>query len=275
MRANKTNIYLEAIAAFGAFLFVSPLVFLVLTSFKPKQEVLNFESVLPKDWTLENYAILFANSAEIPIGTWLLNSLLVSAFTTLFVLVCVSLAAYTLSRLSPPGGKWILVFLISTMVLPGQVLLVPLYLILNWLGWIDTPRALVLPAASSAFGVFLLYQFFKSIPKELEEAAQIDGCGSWGRFIHIALPHAKSAMTALGIITFIGSWNDFLGPLVFLDSVERYTMPLGLALFQSSYAMDYGLLFAASVISSLPLLVIFIFFQKHIIKGISFTGMKD
>jgi multiple sugar transport system permease protein len=145
----------------------------------------------------------------------------------------------------------------------------------NTLQALFAPRALVVPAAAGAFGVFLLTRFFRTIPEELEAAAEIDGCGAWGKFVHVALPHARSALVALGIITFIGAWNDFLGPLVFLDSTRKYTLPVGLALFQSSYANDYGLLFAASVVSSLPLLVVFVVFQTQIVRGISFTGMKE
>lgn len=261
--------------ACAALLYSLPLVFLGLVSLKPKAEILRFDRILPVEWTWDNYHRLFSNVEVIPIWAWLANSFLIAAFTTLLVVSVSALAAYAISRLQPDWGRWFLVLLAAAMMLPGQVLLVPMYLILNWLGWLDTPRALVIPAAAGAFGVFLLTRFFRTIPDDLEAAAEIDGCGAWGRFIHVALPHARSALVALGIITFIGTWNDFLGPLVFLDSIQKYTLPVGLALFQSSYANDYGLLFAASVVSSLPLLVVFAFFQAQIVRGISFTGMKE
>ena len=266
---------LEVGVAVVALLYMLPLVFLGLISLKPKAEILRFDRILPVEWTWENYHRLFSNAEVIPIWAWLANSFLISLFTTLLVVSVSALAAYAISRLRPDWGKGFLVVLAAAMMLPGQVLLVPMYLILNWLGWLDTPRALVIPAAAGAFGVFLLTRFFRTIPDDLEAAAEIDGCGAWGRFIHVALPHARSALVALGIITFIGTWNDFLGPLVFLDSIQKYTLPVGLALFQSSYANDYGLLFAASVVSSLPLLVAFAFFQAQIVRGISFTGMKE
>ena len=266
---------LEVGVAVVALLYMLPLVFLGLISLKPKAEILRFDRILPVEWTWENYHRLFSNAEVIPIWAWLANSFLISLFTTLLVVSVSALAAYAISRLRPDWGKGFLVVLAAAMMLPGQVLLVPMYLILNWLGWLDTPRALVIPAAAGAFGVFLLTRFFRSLPDDLEAAAEIDGCGPWGRFIHVALPHARSALVALGIITFIGTWNDFLGPLVFLDSIQKYTLPVGLALFQSSYANDYGLLFAASVVSSLPLLVVFAFFQAQIVRGISFTGMKE
>ena len=266
---------LEVGVAVVALLYMLPLVFLGLISLKPKAEILRFDRILPVEWTWENYHRLFSNAEVIPIWAWLANSFLISLFTTLLVVSVSALAAYAISRLRPDWGKGFLVVLAAAMMLPGQVLLVPMYLILNWLGWLDTPRALVIPAAAGAFGVFLLTRFFRSLPDDLEAAAEIDGCGPWGKFVHVALPHARSALVALGIITFIGTWNDFLGPLVFLDSIRKYTLPVGLALFQSSYANDYGLLFAASVVSSLPLLVVFAFFQAQIVRGISFTGMKE
>jgi len=266
---------LEVGVAVVALLYMLPLVFLGLISLKPKAEILRFDRILPVEWTWENYHRLFSNAEVIPIWAWLANSFFISLFTTLLVVSVSALAAYAISRLRPDWGKGFLFVLAAAMMLPGQVLLVPMYLILNWLGWLDSPRALVIPAAAGAFGVFLLTRFFRSLPDDLEAAAEIDGCGPWGKFVHVALPHARSALVALGIITFIGTWNDFLGPLVFLDSIRKYTLPVGLALFQSSYANDYGLLFAASVVSSLPLLVVFAFFQAQIVRGISFTGMKE
>jgi multiple sugar transport system permease protein len=199
----------------------------------------------------------------------------VSSSVTLLVLTVTSLAAYALSRLRLPGRGPLFAVIVATMMVPGQILLVPVYLILNALGWLDTPRALIVPAGAGAFGVFLLHQFFKGIPRELEEAAWIDGCSRLRVYWHVILPAARPALATLAIFTFIGSWNDFLGPLVFLDSVSRYTLPVGIALFQTSYYSEYGLTFAVSVVATLPVIVVFLLFQKHIIKGISLTGIKD
>jgi multiple sugar transport system permease protein len=160
-------------------------------------------------------------------------------------------------------------------MVPGQVLLVPVYLILNRLGWLDTPLALIIPAGGGAFGFFMLHQFFLGIPRELEEAAELDGSSRMGTFLNVVVPLSRPAMAALAIFVFVGSWNDFLGPLVFLDSVERYTLPVGVALFQSSYATEYGLTLAASIICTLPAIIAFLLFQRHIIQGIAMTGLKD
>lgn len=253
---------------------VAPLVLLVVTSFKPETEVLNFEAVLPREWTWANFTRILSTPEEVPVGRWFLNSLLISGATTLVVLTVSSLAAYALVRLRPPGSGVVLAVLVATMMIPGQVLLVPLYLILNQIGWIDTPMALIFPGAAGAFGTFMLSQFFRGIPRELEEAAVIDGCGRLAVFWNVILPLARPALATLAIFTFIGTWNDFSGPLVLLDSIRHYTLPVGIALFQSSYASEYGLTFAASVLSTLPVLIVFLLFQRHIIQSVAFTGIK-
>ncbi len=151
----------------------------------------------------------------------------------------------------------------------------PLYFVLDALGWIDTPLALIFPAGASAFGTFLLAQFFRGIPRELEEAAIIDGCGRWGVFVHVVLPLGRPALITLGIFTFGGSWNSFLGPLVFLESIDRYTLPVGVALFQGSYLTEFGLTFAASVLSTPPVLIAFVIFQCHITAAAADNGLKN
>jgi multiple sugar transport system permease protein len=269
---------IELLVALAATVFVLPVVLIYLTSLKPDAEIVKFESVLPKDPARgfrENFRYVLDTPEEIPIFRWLGNSILISSSVTLLVLTVDSLAAYGLARLRLPGKKFVFALIIATLMVPGQILLVPVYLILNHLGWIDTPLALIVPAGAGAFGVFLLHQFFKAIPRELEEAAMLDGANKLQIWWHLMLPLSKPALATLAIFTFIGSWNDFLGPLVFLDSVERFTLPVGVALFQSSYASEYGLTLAASVICTTPILVIFLLFSKHIIRGMAMTGLKE
>jgi len=273
-RTKLQNITTETLVLAGAIIFVLPIILLFITSFKPESEIIHFKNVLPNDWTVANYTEVLDNVEEIPMARWFFNSVFVSSMITALVLFVDSLAAYALARLNLPGGKYVLVLIIASLMIPLQMLLVPVYLILNWLGWLDTYLALIVPAASGAFGVFLLHQFFKSIPKEYEEAAAIDGCSKWGIYWRIILPMSKPALATLGIFVFVGSWNDFLNPLVFLDSVDKYTLPVGIALFQTSYVTEYGITLAASAVATLPVLIIFLLFQKHIIKGISLTGLK-
>jgi multiple sugar transport system permease protein len=268
----------EILIAFAALLFLMPVILIFLTSLKPESEIIRLDSLLPKQPAVgfhDNFGHIFGNPEEVPIFQWLFNSLLVSSCVTMLVLTVDSLAAYALARLRPPGGRVIFAIIIATLMVPGQILLVPVYLILNRLGWLDTPAALIFPAGAGAFGVFLLSQFFKAIPKELEEAAMLDGCGPLRIYWHIMLPLTRPALATLAILTFIASWNDFLGPLVFLDSVERYTLPVGVALFQGSYANEYGLTLAASVVCTTPILVIFMIFSRQIIRGMAFAGLKE
>lgn len=272
---NGRTRLIEILLAIVAVLFLLPVVLIFLTAFKPDSEIIHFQSLLPQEWTLENFRHILGSPEEIPIFRWLLNSLFISSMVTLLVLTVDSLAAYGLSRLRLPGGKTLFALIVATLMVPGQILLVPVYLILNGLGWLDTPLALIVPAGAGAFGVFLLHQFFQAIPRDLEEAAELDGCGKFGIYWHIMLPLSKPALATLGIFTFIASWNDFLGPLIFLDSVENFTLPVGVALFQTAYLAEYGLTLAASVICTLPVLVVFLIFHRHIIRGISMSGLKD
>lgn len=266
---------LEAALWVGACLFVLPVLLIFFTSFKPDSEIVHFFGLLPQHWTLDNFREVLGNSEEAPIFRWLGNSFFISSCVTLLVLTVDSLAAYGLARLDLPGRKWVFALIVGTLMIPGQILLVPVYLILNRLGWLDSPLALIVPAGAGAFGVFLLHQFYLGIPRELEDAAAIDGCSRFGVYWHIILPLSRPVLAVLGTFVFIGSWNDFMGPLVFLDSVDKYTLPLGIALFQSSYASEYGLTLAACVVCMVPVTVAYLLFQKHIIKGIALTGMKD
>jgi len=266
---------LEAAVAGGALLCVAPVALIFVTALKPDAEIVHFRSLWPQSPTLASFREILGNPEEIPILRWFANSVLVSSGVTVLVLAVTSSAAYAFARLDPPGKRTLFAIVVGAMMVPGQVLLVPTYLILNRLGWLDTPLALIVPAGASAFGFFLLHQFFLGVPRELEEAAAIDGCSRLGVFLRVVLPLSRPAVATLAIFTFAGAWNDFLGPLVFLDSVDRYTLPVGLALFQTSYYAEYGLTLAASVLCTLPVLLAFLAFQKHIIEGIALTGLKD
>ena len=277
---------IEALVALAAVLFVLPVLLVYVTSLKPDAEIVKLESILPKDpakGVQENFRYVLTTPEEVPILPswreqrlgWLGNSIFVSSSVTLLVLTVDSLAAYALARLNLPGKKYVFALIIGTLMVPGQILLVPVYLILNQLGWIDSPLALILPAGAGAFGVFLLHQFLKALPRELEESAMLDGAGALQIWWHIMLPLSRPALATLAIFSFIGSWNDFLGPRVFLDSIERYTLPVGIELFQSSYAAEYGLTLAASVICTTPILVIFLLFSRHIIRGMAMSGLKE
>lgn len=265
----------EWVALVATLVCVLPVVFLYVTSLKSEAEILNFKNVVPTEPTLDSYRYLMNTPEEVPMRRWLFNSLFISGSVTFLVLAVSSLAAYGLARLNLPGRRIVFAMIIATLMVPGQVLLVPVYLLLNNLGWLDTPLALIVPPAAGAFGVFLLHQFFKGVPRELEEAAAIDGCSRLATYWFVMLPLARPVLATLGILTFIGTWNDFLGPLVFMDSIEKLTLPVGVALFQSSYANDYSLTFAACVICTTPILIVFLIFSRHIIAGMTAGALKD
>lgn len=272
---SSGSLWAEILVALGALVLLAPIILIFITAFKPDSEIIHFKGILPDHWTLGNFSDILGSPEEIPIFRWFANSVFISFAVTALVLTVDSLAAYGLARLDLPGKRAVFGLIVATLMIPGQIFLVPVYLILNWLGWLDTPWAIIIPAGCGAFGVFLLHQFFLGIPRDLEDASSIDGCSLLGVYWRIVLPLSKPALATLGIFTFIGSWNDFLGPLVFLDSVDKYTLPVGIALFQTSYYAEYGLTLAASVICTLPTLIAFVLFQRHIIEGIAMTGLKD
>ena len=258
-----------------AMLFLFPLFLLTVTSFKPEGEVLNPATIIPRHWTFANFQQVLGFPEEAPFGRWLLNSVFISTSTTMLVLLFSTMAAYAITRLKVPGGGVFLGIVVGAMMIPGQLFLVPVYLILSKLHWLDTPAALIVPATAGGFGVFMLSQFMRSVPEALEEAAILDGCNSLGVYTNVILPLCAPAVATLGIFTFIGSWNDFLGPLVFMDSVRDYTLPVGIALYQANYYTQYGLTLAIGLLGSLPLIVIFLIFQRHIVESLASTGLKD
>lgn len=258
-----------------ALVFVFPLVMMFLTSFKPEGEVLNPASVVPQNWTLENYRNVLEWSEEAPFGRWLINSVFISSSVTLLVLTFSSMAAFAITRLKVRGGGAFLGLVVFSMMVPGQLFLVPVYFILSKLHWLDTPAALIVPATAGGFGVFMLSQFMRAVPPAVEEAALIDGCTPAQVFGKVTLPLCSSAMATLGVLTFIGSWNDYVSPLVFMDSVRNYTLPVGIAMYQASYYTEYGRTLATSVLASIPLLLVFLIFQKQIVESMASSGLKD
>lgn len=226
---------------------------------------------IPRVFTVENYRTALYKA---PILRWFLNSALVATASTLLVLLADAMAAYAFARVRFKGSNILFAIVLSTMMVPSQVTIVPLYLFFNQLSLLDTYLAVILPRAASALGVFMLRQFFKGIPVELEEAARIDGCSRYQIFWRIILPLARPALAALGIFTFVWSWNDFMWPLITLSSKEMYTLPIGIATLVGYYARDYGMLMAGAFIASAPVLAVFLLFQREFIRGIALTGIK-
>jgi len=256
------------LASILALLFLLPVSWMILTSLKPEGS--NGWSL--QELTLENYRHVLEQA---PIFSWLGNSLIVASCTTFLILLFDSLAAFALSRISFPGRKWLFVLFLSGMMIPAEATLIPLYLQMRDFGLLNTLSAIILPAVAAPIGIFILKQFFDGLPHELVEAAKVDGAGFFRIWFQIFLPLSKPALSAVGIFTFIMSWNDFLWPLVAISDPDKMTITLGLPNFQSAYLQQYALPMAANTLASLPVLIVFILFQKQIIKGISYTGGKE
>lgn len=229
--------------------------------------------IIPTEPTIESYNIVL-HQQDIRLDMWLRNSLFAASGYTIAVLAICSPAAYAFARLRFPGNKILFAILLVTIMIPGQVTLIPNYLLMRDLKWIDTFNALIFPGAANVFGVFLLRQFFMQVPVELEEAAVLDGATYWGRFWHVILPLSTNALTALAIFVFLGHYNDLFWPIIVTSSLETRTLPVGLSIIQSSYAGQYRpMILAGVVLSTLPILIVYSLFQRRIIQGVTLTGM--
>ncbi len=259
----------------GAMVMCLPFWVMISTSFQDLSEVFSTPPHFwPSQWHPENYTRLFQ---QIPMATYFWNSLVVAIATTLgHVLIC-AMAGYAFSRLKFPGKNLIFMTFLITMMIPPQVNIVPLFFLMKNLGWIDTVWALIVPGLFGAFGVFLMRQWFNGLPKELEDAAVIDGCNIGHQFWHIALPLARPALAALAIFVFVNTWNSFMWPLIVTNSPELMTLPVGIATLKSSYrdVTDWTLLMAASTISIVPVLIVFMLGQRQFISGLMSGGGKE
>jgi multiple sugar transport system permease protein len=252
--------------------FLLPLVWMFSTAFKPFVETLQ-PTWIPQEPTLENFTSIF-NDPSIPVLRWFVNSVGVAVAFTALVIFLDALAAYAYARMEFPGRDLLFGLLLATLVMPGIMFLVPNYITIARLGWLNTYQGVIAPGLSGVFGVFFLRQFFQSIPKELEEAAYMDGASVWTTFLRVSLPLARGAIATLAIITFLTSWNDFLWPLLILNDRELQTLPVGLATIQGQYTFDYGKLMAGAVVTAAPVLILYMFLQRYIIQNVAMTGLK-
>jgi multiple sugar transport system permease protein len=267
-----SRIVLYLVLVLIAIFFLFPLVWMLSTSLKPYIETLQ-PTWIPQEPTLENFTNIF-NDPSIPVLRWFLNSLGIAAVFTALVVLLDSLAAYAYARMEFPGRNVLFGLLLATLVMPGIMFLVPNYLTIVRLGWLSTYQGVIAPGLSGVFGVFFLRQFFQSIPRELEEAAYIDGATVWTTFFRVSLPLARGAIATLAVITFLTSWNDFLWPLLIMNDRELQTLPVGLATIQGQYTFDYGKLMAGAVVTAAPVLILYMFLQRYIIQNVAMTGLK-
>jgi multiple sugar transport system permease protein len=264
---------LQAVMLLGAGLMLLPLVWMVSTSLKPASEVITWPpQLIPKSPTLENYRGIFDAA---PFGRFFLNSLLVSGASTVAILLTSSLAGFVFAKYSFPLKGPLFVLVLATAMVPFETYMLPLYLLMKDFEWINTYQGLVAPYLVMSFGIFFMRQAIgSSIPDELLDAARIDGSSEWGLYWRIILPLSSGAIGALGIFAFMQAWAAFIWPLLMTSTNEMSTMELGLALFQNRFTVDYGLITAGSSLSFFAVLAAFLFFRRHIIQGITLTGMK-
>ena len=253
---------------------IIPFIWMLSTSLKEPGAVFTFPiEWIPRPVVWKNYVEAWQS---VPFGRFFLNSIFVSVLVTFGQLFTCSLAAYAFARLDFRAKDKLFLVYLATMMIPGTVTMIPVFILLKKIGWIDTYKALIIPGMfGGAYGTFLLRQFFLGIPRDLEDAARIDGCSTWGIYWRIILPLSKPALATLGTFIFLGAWNDFMWPLIVINSMEKKTLPIGLASFQGLYSTDWTLLMAASTIVLIPVLIVYIFNQRFFVRGIVLSGIKQ
>lgn len=253
-------------------IFLIPIIWMLFVSLKPD----GFATTNPAEWFMPPFTI--ANYIELITGSliirWLWNSFIVAVITTFLTLIITSLAAFAISQMNFRFKNFIFLFFLLGLMIPGEATIIPLYEIVKSMNMIDTYAGLILPMIASPLGVIILKSFFDGVPKELIESAIMDGCSYFKLFYKIVLPLAKPAMAAIGIFTFIGSWNNFLWPYLSILSETLYTLPVGIPVFNDAYTQAYVLPMTANAVASIPVIIVFLIFEKQIVKGVSFTGIK-
>jgi multiple sugar transport system permease protein len=256
----------------AAFLVLLPVIWMILTSFKPESTITSHPSQLfPSQWTLSNYRQVFK---AIPFVRQFANTVVFAGTVTIVSLLFDSMTAYALARLEFPGKRLMFLAVLLFLMMPFQITLIPVYQLVAKLGLINTFPGLIIPRATNAFGIFFLRQFFLGIPRDLSEAARIDGAGEFRIYRTIVLPLARPALLTLGLFHFMFNWNDLLWPLIITTSTNMQTLPAGLALFSGEHVVQYGLLMAGATMAMLPMLLAFVFVQRKFIQGIATTGLK-
>ena len=260
----------------GCFVMLYPLFWLIASSLKSNEEYLaSPTSLIPTSWALSNYVEGWAGFARLSFSTFFGNSIFIAVFSTLGTVLSCTLAAYGFSRIKFKTRRFWFAALLLTMCLPSQVLMIPQYLLFNRFGWVGTYLPIIVPRfCGDAFNVFLLMQFMKNVPKEMDEAAIMDGWNPFQMFYRIMLPLVKPAISTVAVLSFMSSWSDFMGALLYLNKPSMYPVSYALKLFSDENGTNYGPMFAMSVASLIPVLILFLIFQKSLVEGISTTGVK-
>lgn len=259
--------------SFTAITMIFPFYWMIATSFKSEARVFAF----PPDWIpnpaiLSNYTYILT---ELPFARYTYNSAKISSLWTLGIILSSSLAAYAFARVRFWGREALFVITLAALMIPGQITMIPLYVLMTRIGWVDTHLPLIVPAyLGSAFGIFLIRQYFMTIPQELNDAAKIDGCSHFGIYWRIMMPLAKAVIATLALLSFMGSWNDLLGPVIYLFDEELFTLPLALTRFRGMYYTAWANMMAGATITLLPILIVFLFTQQYFVRGVVLSGLK-
>ena len=269
-RPNGWTVLAYVVLTLGAVVMVFPFAWMLLSSLKEYREILSFQ-IWPERFTLANYAEVLTRTA---FPRWFLNSVIVAVGTTASVLFFCSLVGYVLAKLEFPFKNVIFILILSTLMVPTEMLVIPWFVMSADFGWVNTYWGLMFPGLIPGFGVFLMRQFFQTLPRDLFDAGRIDGLSEFGLFLRIGLPLVGPGMAALGIFAFIGNWNAFLWPLIVGQSATMRTIPVGIANFSGEAATQWNLIMAASSLAIIPVLIVFAIFQKQIIEGVVLTGVK-
>lgn len=255
-------------------LYLSPLLWMLSTAFKADYESTQTPPTwIPQNFTTDAFSTVF-NSPSAPVLRWFINTIITATSQMLLILVTASLAAYPLARMKFRGKGIIFGTIVATLFIPPVIFLIPNYLIVDQLGWLDSLWALIVPGAAGAFGVFFMRQFFLSLPLELEEAAFIDGANRLQIFWKIIMPLSTSALATLGVLSFLGNWNDFLWPVYVIFTATNYTLQPGLTILQGAYTTHYPVIMAGGIIATIPVLILFIVAQRYVVEGVARSGLK-
>ncbi len=260
-----------------AFAVLYPLVWMIASSFKPEADIFKDLGLIPKQFTLENYGIGWQSNGKTTFSVYFRNSLIISVLCVVGNLISCTLTAYPFARLTFKGQKILFALMMMTLMIPQHATIVPQYVYFFKLGWIDTFVPMIIPKflATDTFFIYMIMQFIRGIPRELDEAAIMDGCNAYTVFTRIILPLTKPALVTTTIFTFMWSWNDFFTQLIYLRSAQNYTVTLGLRMFVDSTAKSaFGAMFAMSTLSIVPMLILFVLFQKQLVEGIATSGLK-
>lgn len=267
---SPTKILIWTILFIGAVIMMTPIIFMFSASFKYNNQIYDL-ALITSDMTLSNYTYLFDNTEYF---SWFFNSIFVAIITTICVLFFDSLVGYTLAKFKFKGRKIIFIAILSTLMIPTEMLVIPWYILARDLGLLDSYIGLIFPGIMTGFGVFLMKQFFESVPDDYLDAARVDGVGEFQIFTKVAMPLVAPALSALAIFTFLGNWTAFLWPLIVTSSAELYTVPVGLSSFSGEFQSDWELIMTGAAVATLPTLLVFLFLQRYIIRGVILGGLK-